>query len=225
MRAMILAAGRGNRMRPLTDNQPKPLLPVAEKPLLGYHLEKLASAGVNEVVINHAWHGEQIEDFVGDGSPWGLQVSFSVEPEGGLETAGGIIKALPLLGEDPFWVINGDIWTDWDYRDLPTDLEKGLLGHLIMVDNPIHHSNGDFAIENGLLVNGENENDARKTFSGVGLYRKELLAPYPEGKQPLKPFFDRAIDKKQLAASYHDGFWTDVGTPERLHQLNQRLEK
>ncbi|MCP1339413.1 nucleotidyltransferase family protein [Idiomarina sp. M1R2S28] len=225
MRAMILAAGRGNRMRPLTDNQPKPLLPVAEKPLLGYHLEKLASAGVNEVVINHAWHGEQIEDFVGDGSQWGLQVSFSVEPEGGLETAGGIIKALPLLGEDPFWVINGDIWTDWDYRDLPTDLEKGLLGHLIMVDNPIHHSNGDFAIENGLLVNGENENDARKTFSGVGLYRKELLAPYPEGKQPLKPFFDRAIDKKQLAASYHDGFWTDVGTPERLHQLNQRLEK
>lgn len=225
MRAMILAAGRGNRMRPLTDNQPKPLLPVAEKPLLGYHLEKLASAGVNEVVINHAWHGEQIEDFVGDGSQWGLQVSFSVEPEGGLETAGGIIKALPLLGEDPFWVINGDIWTDWDYRDLPTDLEKGLLGHLIMVDNPIHHSNGDFAIENGLLVNGENENDARKTFSGVGLYRKELLAPYPEGKQPLKPFFDRAIDKKQLAASYQDGFWTDVGTPERLHQLNQRLEK
>ncbi|HAS23614.1 nucleotidyltransferase family protein [Idiomarina loihiensis] len=225
MRAMILAAGRGSRMRPLTDNQPKPLLPVAGKPLLGYHLEKLANAGVNEVVINHAWHGEQIEDFVGDGSQWGLQVSFSKEPEGGLETAGGIIKALPLLGDDPFWVINGDIWTDWDYRDLPTDLEKGLLGHLIMVDNPIHHSNGDFAIENGLLVNGENENDARKTFSGVGLYRKELLAPYPEGKRALKPFFDRAINKKQLAASHQDGFWTDVGTPERLHQVNQRLEK
>jgi MurNAc alpha-1-phosphate uridylyltransferase len=225
MRAMILAAGRGSRMRPLTDNQPKPLLPVGGKPLLGYHLEKLASAGVNEVVINHAWHGEQIEDFVGDGSQWGLQVSFSAEPEGGLETAGGIIKALPLLGDDPFWVINGDIWTDWDYRNLPTRLEKGLLGHLIMVDNPIHHSNGDFAIENGLLVNGENENDARKTFSGVGLYRKELLAPYPEGKQPLKAFFDRAINKKQLAASHQDGFWTDVGTPERLHQLNQRLEK
>ncbi|MRJ44995.1 nucleotidyltransferase family protein [Idiomarina loihiensis] len=225
MRAMILAAGRGSRMRPLTDNQPKPLLPVAGKPLLAYHLEKLANAGVNEVVINHAWHGEQIEDFVGDGSQWGLQVSFSAEPEGGLETAGGIIKALPLLGDDPFWVINGDIWTDWDYRDLPTDLEKGLLGHLIMVDNPIHHSNGDFAIENGLLVNGENENDARKTFSGVGLYRKELLAPYPEGKRPLKPFFDRAINKKQLAASHQDGFWTDVGTPERLHQVNQRLEK
>jgi len=225
MRAMILAAGRGSRMRPLTDNQPKPLLPVAGKPLLGYHLEKLANAGVNEVVINHAWHGEQIEDFVGDGSQWGLQVSFSAEPEGGLETAGGIIKALPLLGDDPFWVINGDIWTDWDYRDLPTDLEKGLLGHLIMVDNPIHHSNGDFAIENGLLVNGENENDARKTFSGVGLYRKELLAPYPEGKRALKPFFGRAINKKQLAASHQDGFWTDVGTPERLHQVNQRLEK
>jgi len=225
MRAMILAAGRGSRMRPLTDNQPKPLLPVAGKPLLGYHLEKLANAGVNEVVINHAWHGEQIEDFVGDGSQWGLQVSFSAEPEGGLETAGGIIKALPLLGDDPFWVINGDIWTDWDYRDLPTDLEKGLLGHLIMVDNPIHHSNGDFAIENGLLVNGENENDARKTISGVGLYRKELLAPYPEGKRALKPFFDRAINKKQLAASHQDGFWTDVGTPERLHQVNQRLEK
>lgn len=225
MRAMILAAGRGSRMRPLTDNQPKPLLPVAGKPLLGYHLEKLANAGVNEVVINHAWHGEQIEDFVGDGSQWGLQVSFSKEPEGGLETAGGIIKALPLLGDDPFWVINGDIWTDWDYRDLPTRLDEEQLGHLVMVDNPVHHQDGDFVIENGMLVNEVREGQQTKTFSGVGLYRKELLAPYPDGKQPLKPFFDRAIDKKQLAASHQDGFWTDVGTPERLHQLNQRLEK
>ncbi|WP_404397449.1 N-acetylmuramate alpha-1-phosphate uridylyltransferase MurU [Idiomarina loihiensis] len=225
MRAMILAAGRGSRMRPLTDNQPKPLLPVAGKPLLGYHLEKLANAGVNEVVINHAWHGEQIEDFVGDGSQWGLQVSFSKEPEGGLETAGGIIKALPLLGDAPFWVINGDIWTDWDFSDLPTRLDEEQLGHLVMVDNPVHHQDGDFVIEHGVLVNEIREGQQTKTFSGVGLYRKELLAPYPEGKQPLKPFFDRAIDKKQLAASHLGGFWTDVGTPERLHQLNQRLEK
>ncbi|HAS15322.1 MAG TPA: mannose-1-phosphate guanylyltransferase [Idiomarina abyssalis] len=222
MRAMILAAGRGSRMRPLTDNQPKPLLPIAGKPLLAYHLEKLAQAGVNEVVINHAWHGEQIENFVGDGSRWGLQVSFSAEPEGGLETAGGIIKALPLLGDEPFWVINGDIWTDWDYRDLPTQLEKEQLAHLIMVKNPAHHPEGDFALENGLLVNDGSE---RKTFSGIGLYRKELLEPYPQGKQPLKTFFDRAINQSRLAASYWDGHWTDVGTPERLHQLNQQLEK
>lgn len=224
MRAMILAAGRGRRMRPLTDNQPKPLLPVVGKPLLGYHLEKLANAGINEVVINHAWRGEQIEDFVGDGSQWGLQVSFSAEPEGGLETAGGIIKALPLLGDDPFWVINGDIWTDWDYRNLPTRLDEEQLGHLIMVDNPVHHQDGDFVIENGVLAKGERGSEVRRTFSGVGLYRKELLAPYLEGKQALKPFFDRAIEKKQLAASCWNGFWTDVGTPERLHQLNQRLE-
>lgn len=222
MRAMILAAGRGSRMRPLTDNQPKPLLPVDDKPLLVYHLEKLAAAGVKEVVINHAWHGEQIESFVGDGSQWGLQVSLSAEPEGGLETAGGIIKALPLLGDDPFWVINGDIWTDWDYRDLPADLEPELLAHLIMVDNPVHHPDGDFGIENGLLVNKGVEN---KTFSGVGLYRKELLAPYPEGKQALKPFFDKAITQRKIAASCWSGRWTDVGTPERLHQLNQQLEK
>jgi len=225
MKAMILAAGRGSRMRPLTDNQPKPLLPVAGKPLLAYHLEKLAEAGVNEVVINHAWHGKQIENFVGDGSEWGLQVSLSAEPEGGLETAGGIIKALPLLGDEPFWVINSDIWTDWNYQDLPTHLEDEELGHLIMVDNPVHHSDGDFAIENGRLVNEVEAGQQTKTFSGVGLYRKQLLAPYPEGKQALKPFFDQAIKQKQLTASCRDGFWTDVGTPERLHQLNQRLEK
>ncbi|MDV6315585.1 N-acetylmuramate alpha-1-phosphate uridylyltransferase MurU [Idiomarina sp. HP20-50] len=221
MKAMILAAGRGKRMRPLTDSQPKPLLPVAGKPMLTYHIEKLAKAGVNEVVINHAWHGEQIEKFVGDGSQWGLQISLSAEPEGGLETAGGIIKALPLLGEEPFWVINGDIWTDWDYSNLPTDLVPGQLAHLIMVDNPVHHAEGDFGIENGLLVNNS---APRKTFSGVGLYRKELLAPYPQGKHALKPFFEQAMSHNQLAASCWGGFWTDVGTPERLHQLNQQLE-
>lgn len=222
MRAMILAAGRGNRMRPLTDNQPKPLLPVAGKPLLAYHLEKLAEAGVNEVVINHAWHGEKIESFVGDGSQWGLQISLSAEPEGGLETAGGIIKALPLLGDDPFWVINGDIWTDWNYQDLPTHLEDEQLAHLIMVDNPVHHPDGDFGLENGRLINRGPES---KTFSGIGLYRKELLAPYPQGKQVLKTFFDAAIEQKQLAGTFWDSLWTDVGTPERLHQLNQQLEK
>lgn len=222
MKAMILAAGRGSRMRPLTDNQPKPLLPVNGKPLLAYHLEKLAKVGVHQVIINHAWHGEQIKDFVGDGSQWGLQVLLSAEPEGGLETAGGIIKALPLLGDEPFWVVNGDIWTDWDYHDLPTRLEPGQLAHLIMVDNPVHHPQGDFAIENGLLVSHGEE---RKTFSGVGLYRKELLAPYSRGKQALKPFFDKAVMEKKLAASCFGGQWTDVGTPERLRQLNQQMEK
>lgn len=222
MKAMILAAGRGNRMRPLTDSQPKPLLPVAGKPMLAYHLEKLSKAGVNQVVINHAWHGEQIENFVGDGSPWGLQVTLSAEPDGGLETAGGIIKALPLLGDEPFWVINGDIWTDWDYNDLPKELESGCLGHLIMVNNPVHHPEGDFAMENGRLVK---DGEQRKTFSGIGLYCKELLAPYPQGKLALKPFFEQAMMQNQLSASCWGDLWTDVGTPERLHQLNQQLER
>lgn len=221
MKAMILAAGRGQRMRPLTDKIPKPLLSVGGKPLLAYHLEKLAAAGVQEVVINHAWLGKQIEEYVGDGSHWGLTVSLSPEPEGGLETAGGIIKALPLLGDAPFWVINGDIWTDWDYRDLPTQLPEHVLAHLIMVDNPQHHLKGDFSIENGVLVP---KSTVTKTFAGIGLYRKSLLAPYDDGKLALKPFFERALAKRQLHASSMNGIWTDVGTPERLQQLNQQLE-
>lgn len=223
MKAMILAAGRGQRMRPLTDNQPKPLLPVAGKPLLAYHLEKLAKAGVTEVVINHAWKGEQIEHFVGDGSDWQLQVSFSPEPEGGLETAGGIIQALPLLGDDPFWVINGDIWTDWDYSELPKSLPDDKLVHLLMVDNPPHNPDGDFGVVDGCLV--EKSLSESKTFAGIGLYRKELLQPYPEGKLPLKPFFEKAISEQNVLASVMKGLWTDVGTPERLEQLNQQVRK
>ncbi|ASG65011.1 mannose-1-phosphate guanylyltransferase [Idiomarina piscisalsi] len=222
MKAMILAAGRGQRMRPLTDNQPKPLLSVAGKPLLAYHLEKLASAGVREVVINHAWKGEQIEQFVGDGSEWELQVSFSPEPEGGLETAGGIIQALPLLGNEPFWVINGDIWTDWDYSELPKSLPDDMLAHLVMVDNPPHNADGDFAVKDGYLT--EKTQDS-KTFAGIGLYRKTLLEPYPEGKHPLKPFFEKAMAERKILASVMDGLWTDVGTPERLEQLNQQVGK
>lgn len=222
MKAMILAAGRGQRMRPLTDNQPKPLLSVAGKPLLTYHLEKLASAGVREVVINHAWKGEQIEQFVGDGSEWKLQVSFSPEPEGGLETAGGIIQALPLLGDEPFWVINGDIWTDWDYSELPKGLPDDMLAHLVMVDNPPHNADGDFAVKDGYLT--EKTQDS-KTFAGIGLYRKTLLEPYPEGKHPLKPFFEKAMAERKVLASVMGGLWTDVGTPERLEQLNQQLGK
>lgn len=221
MKAIILAAGRGQRMRPLTDTTPKPLLSAGGKPLLAYHLEKLAAAGVQDVVINHAWLGKQIEEYVGDGSDWGVRVSFSPEPEGGLETAGGIIKALPLLGDAPFWVINGDIWTDWDYRDLPTQLPAGALAHLMMVDNPKHNPSGDFSIENGVLVP---KSTVTKTFAGIGLYRKSLLAPYAEGKLALKPFFERALAKQQLQASSMAGAWTDVGTPERLQQLNQQLE-
>ncbi|MTJ01838.1 N-acetylmuramate alpha-1-phosphate uridylyltransferase MurU [Idiomarina piscisalsi] len=222
MKAMILAAGRGQRMRPLTDNQPKPLLSVAGKPLLAYHLEKLASAGVREVVINHAWKGEQIEQFVGDGSEWELQVSFSPEPEGGLETAGGVIQALPLLGDEPFWVINGDIWTDWDYSELPKSLPDDMLAHLVMVDNPPHNADGDFVVKDGYLT--EKTQDS-KTFAGIGLYRKNLLEPYPEGKHPLKPFFEKAMAERKILASVMDGLWTDVGTPERLEQLNQQVGK
>lgn len=218
MRAMILAAGRGERMRPLTDSTPKPLLEVAGKPLIVHHLLALAEAGVTQVVINHAWLGKKIEMALGDGKKFGIQITYSPEPEGGLETAGGIIQALPLLGEQPFWVINGDIWCDYPLSQLPSQLEG--LAHLVMVDNPEHHPKGDFALEGGKL---DLVGQPLLTYSGIAVFSPEFFSGYMPGRLALAPLLRQRIESQQVSGERHYGSWCDVGTPQRLEQLNQTL--
>ena len=222
MKAMILAAGRGERMRPLTDFTPKPLLKVGAKPLIVWHLERLAQAGFKEVVINHAHLGGQIEQALGNGSLWSMHIQYSPEQQA-LETAGGIANALPLLGEQPFLVVNGDIYTEIDFAPL-ANLAHSLspnLAHLLMVDNPPQHPQGDFAIVDGRL----SESGATKlTFSGVGVYHPSLFASVGLGQAAkLAPLLRQAMAKQLATASYYDGVWHDIGTPERLHNLDQQL--
>ncbi len=215
---MILAAGRGERMRPLTDRMPKPLLPVAGKPLIVWHLERLARAGFRGIVINHAYLGDQIEALLGTGAAWGLSIRYSAEPQGALETAGGIANALPLLGEDPFLVVNGDIYCDWDFSRARLG---NALAHLVLVDNPTHHPNGDFTLVDGKVGAGET---ARLTFSGIGIYHPALFAGIPRG-QPAKlaPLLRETIDAGLINGEHHAGRWVDVGTPERLAVLDAEL--
>ena len=222
MKAMILAAGRGERMRPLTDFTPKPLLKVGAKPLIVWHLERLAQAGFKEVVINHAHLGGQIEQALGNGSLWSMHIQYSPEQQA-LETAGGIANALPLLGEQPFLVVNGDIYTEIDFAPL-ANLAHSLspnLAHLLMVDNPPQHPHGDFAIVDGRL----SESGATQlTFSGVGVYHPSLFASVGRGQAAkLAPLLRQAMAKQLATASYYDGIWHDIGTPERLHNLDQQL--
>lgn len=220
MKAMILCAGRGERMRPLTDITPKPLLPVAGKPLVQYHIEKLAQAGITEIVINHAWLGEQIEESVGDGRRWGVSVHYSAEGEA-LETAGGIIKALPLLGEEPFVVVNGDVWCDYPFETLlALRPEKA---HLVLVKNPEHNPQGDFALaEDGLL---SDHGDEKFTFSGVSVMNPPLFFGLDTDKMALAPLLRQAIGRKQVSGELYQGEWVDVGTPERLAKLDQMVSK
>lgn len=219
MKAMILGAGRGERMRPLTDTTPKPLLRVGGKRLIEYHLDNIKQAGIHDVVINHAWLGEQIEAALGDGHRYGLHIEYSREGEA-LETAGGIQRALPLLGDEPFIAINGDIWTDYSLRSLPAT-PKGM-AHLVLVDNPPHHPSGDFALQSGsLLPTGPN----CLTFSGIGLYRPELFADLPAGKSPLAPLLRAAMGKGAISGEHHTGRWFDIGTPERMQELDQMLAR
>jgi MurNAc alpha-1-phosphate uridylyltransferase len=218
MKAMILAAGRGERMRPLTDHTPKPLLKVGGKPLIVWHLERLAKAGFKEVVINHAHLGKQIEQVLGDGSQWGLHIQYSPEKIA-LETAGGIANALPLLGDEPFLVVNGDIFTEVDFA--PLKLAPDSLAHLILVDNPPQHSNGDFAIEDGML---QNEGLLKLTFSGVGVYQPTLFAGIVRGESAkLAPLLRLAIAQNKATAEHYQGVWHDIGTPERLANLDKQL--
>jgi MurNAc alpha-1-phosphate uridylyltransferase len=222
MKAMILAAGRGERMRPLTDRTPKPLLPVGGKPLIGWHLERLAAAGFRDVVINHAHLGAQIEAALGDGARWGLAIRYSPEPEGALETAGGIAQALPLLGHAPFLVINGDIFCDWDVAQAKAALATGDRAHLVMVANPPQHPQGDFSLQDGKVGA---EGTPKFTFSGIGIYHPELFSPITRGQPArLAPLLRAAMNEGRVSGELHRGRWADVGTPERLAQLDAELD-
>jgi len=223
MKAMILAAGRGERMRPLTDTLPKPLLKVAGKMLIEYHLEKLSAANITEVVINHAWLGEKIEQALGDGSRYGLNIQYSAEGEA-LETAGGILNALPLLrgtnnSKEAFIVINGDIFCDYDISLLPSTLSG--LAHLVLVDNPAHNPDGDFELSDTSKV--EQSGNNKKTFSGIGVYHPDLFKDYPNGKLALAPVVRAAMDQQLVTGELHQGLWHDIGTPERLAELDLYL--
>lgn len=215
---MILAAGRGERMRPLTDRTPKPLLPVAGKPLIIWHLERLARAGIHEIVINHAHLGDQIEALLGDGDAWNVSIHYSAEPQGALETAGGIANALPLLGDEPFLVVNGDIYCDWDFSR--ARIADDALAHLVLVENPPHHPAGDFSLSDGKVGAG----GTAYTFSGIGIYRPELFADIARGTPAkLAPLLNEAIAAGLVSGEYHTGRWVDVGTPERLEALDTHL--
>ena len=218
MKAMILAAGRGERLRPLTDSTPKPLLKVGEKSLIEYHLYKLEKAGIKEVIINTAWLGEQIQQTLGKGEKYNLHIHYSNEGNQALETAGGIIKALPLLGNEPFLIINGDIFTDYNFKQL-LNLKLNGEAHLVMVENPDHNSKGDFALKNSLL---ENSGDSLYTYSGIGIYTKQFFAGYPEGVTALAPILKEKITQQKVSGELFKNAWTDVGTKERLQQLNDQ---
>lgn len=218
---MVLAAGRGERMRPLTDRTPKPLLSVGGRRLIEWHLLALARAGIREVIVNHAWLGAQIPAALGDGSRYGLALSYSDEGDAALETGGGIFKALPWLGDGPFLVVNGDVWCDLDLARLPT-LAPGDTGLLVMVDNPPQHPRGDFVLDGG-RIRDHAEGGPRLTFSGIALYRAAFFEGCVAGRFPMLPLFRRAAAAEQLAGVRHEGLWFDVGTPERLRELDERL--
>jgi len=216
MKAMILAAGRGERLRPLTDTVPKPLLEVRGKPLITWHLEALARAGVHNVVINLSWLGEQIRATLGDGSRWGMTIAYSDEGPVALETGGGIHHALPLLGSAPFLLVNGDVYTDYDLARLW--LRSGELAHLVLVGNPSHHPQGDFLLQDGLV---SEIGEPRHTYAGIGIYDPELFAGCRPGRFPLLPLLRKAMAERRLGGEIHAGAWTDVGTAARLADLNR----
>lgn len=220
MKAMILAAGKGERMQPLTLHTPKPLLKINNKCLIEYHIHALVAAGVTDIVINHAWLGEQIVNYLGDGSKYHCQIHYSAETVGELETAGGIINALSMLGAQPFIVINGDVWTDYPLKKLFDVPLTNQLAHLVMVNNPEHHPEGDFVLDKTRL---KLEGAVKYTFSGIGLYSPDLFKnqtqkPLGLGKL-LKPF----IAEGKISAEHYSGIWSDIGTPERLDNVQQRL--
>ncbi|MGQ7245961.1 N-acetylmuramate alpha-1-phosphate uridylyltransferase MurU [Halomonas sp. V046] len=218
MKAMILAAGLGKRMRPLTDHCPKPLLPVAGRPLIEHHLQHLARAGFHDVVINVSYRAEQIIAALGDGSRFGLRLSFSQESTP-LETAGGIAKARPLLGDDPFVLINGDIWCDLDVAGLP-DLGSDL-AHLVLVDNPEQHRQGDFHLDDAGRI--DDTGDPRLTYAGIAVLSPSLVDDLPEPCYPLAPLLRTAMATGRVGGSHYRGNWVDVGTPDRLRELDARL--
>ena len=225
MKAMILAAGLGNRMRPLTLHTPKPLLEVGEKPLIVWHIEKLQKIGVTEIVINTAWLGEKLANALGDGSQFGVKILWSHEGEG-LETAGGIINALPLLGDEPFILVNGDVWTTMDFASL-LDVQLGeQQAHLVLVENPPQHLKGDFILSNGLAYTFEQEQLGEAlTYSGIAVLHPRMFVGLENGKRPLAPLLKQTMQQQQVSAEKLQGIWVDVGTPERLEQLDQQIKQ
>jgi len=210
---MILAAGRGERMRPITDSTPKPLLQIGGESLIGHHLRALASAGITEVVINYAHLGEQIVSTLGDGGRYGVNIRYSPERQA-LGTGGGIVQALPLLGDEPFVVINGDIWTDFPLERLLSPMSD--LARLVLVDNPPHHPEGDFGLVDHRVVNAPGF-----TFSGIGLYHPDLFADCRPGRFPLAPLLRRVVASGMVEGLYYDGIWIDVGTKDRLAEADR----
>nr|WP_159269185.1 nucleotidyltransferase family protein [Zhongshania aliphaticivorans] len=232
MKAMILAAGLGTRMRPLTDHTPKPLLQAGGKALIDYHIEKLAAIGVSNIVVNCSWLADQLAHYLGDGSRYGLNIIVSREDQP-LETAGGIVNALPLLLDDmqkdePFILVNGDIWTDFDFADLLNCRPES--GHLVMVENPPHNPSGDFVLSaEGLISERQGSHDNEDTaspvytFSGISVWRPSVFEDFNPGKRPLKPVMLAAMEKQRLSGRLHAGAWWDIGTPERLAALDAML--
>lgn len=218
MKVMILAAGRGERMRPLSDTVPKPLLEVGGKPLILYLIDRLARQGFRDLVINHSHLGEKISAYLGDGSRYGVRILYSHEAGGGLETGGGIFKALAQIDTDPFVVVNGDIWTDFPFARLPSRLEG--LAHLVLVDNPPQHSQGDFSLHAGRV---RAAGERRLTFSGIGVYARALFAECHPGKFPLAPLLRAAMTRGLVSGEHYRGQWQDVGTPQRLAELDREL--
>lgn len=217
---MILAAGKGTRLRPLTDTCPKPLIKIKQKPLIVYHLENLAKCGITQIVINLFHLGEEIRNYLGRGEKWGVEISYSVEPSL-LEVGGGISNALPLLGENPFIIVNGDIWVDYPFDKLPSDPVG--LGHLVLVDNPAHHPNGDFVLGHNQSLSRE-ISEKRYTYSGIAVLRPELFEGCQKGTCfKLAPLFDQAIERKQLFGEHYSGNWFDIGTLERLQNLENTI--
>ena len=217
--AMILAAGRGKRLRPITDSIPKPLVELCGKPLIEYHIEKLAHAGVQKIVINHAWLGHKLEQTLGDGSRWNIQIIYSPEPEGGLETAGGIINALPFLGQQPFLVVNGDVYCEMDYTGLVKQAQKiqlqpnaSQLGHLVLVPSPDHNAKGDFGLDEKQNVTPQGQ----YTFAGLSVLHPNLFANKEVGFIPLAPILREAMQLQKMSGQIETALWSDIGTIERL---------
>ena len=218
---MILAAGRGERMRHLTRETPKPMLQAGGKPLIQYQVENLVRSGITEIIINHGIQGEQIESWLGNGTQFGARIQYSAEGSVPLETGGGILQALPLLGEEPFIVVNADIWTDYPYQQLPRELPGQ--AHLVLVDNPAHHPHGDFYLRNSHVHNSGA--GTLLTFSGIAVYSATLFADCRPGHFPLTPLLRAVVQAGEVTGEHYQGTWLDIGTPERLSDLQTHLCK
>ena len=220
MKAMILAAGRGERMRPLTDERPKPLLKVNGKALIEWHIEALVEAGIKEIMINTSWLGGMIPEYLGDGSYWGITLAYSHE-EKALETAGGIRKAIEFFADEPFIVVNGDVWCDIDFSTLLNQPTK--MAHLVLVANPAHHPRGDFVLDKGRV---QLKGEIRWTYSGIGVYQPAMFKHLPEKQPyPLAPLLKQLMDYEQVTGEIYQGKWLDIGTPQRLQELNESLSR